>query len=121
MSHLFPFSQLTTQAAQTVFWYSFGLYCVNLAVGVAAQLRLYHFGRAHHVLYFVVCVSAGAALVTRWHPAMLLTVLALACIPTTKPRSKHGSGLHVVFALVGFLGYSYSAAAHLGWMPYWMP
>jgi hypothetical protein len=95
-----------SQWSQWVFWAAFGLYVVNLGVGVVAQLRLYHFGKAHHLLYFIVFASAFIAAVVRFHPALLVTLLALAVMPKTKP----GGWLHPMCAVVGLSGYCWAIA-----------
>lgn len=78
------------------------LYGVNVAVGIAAQTRRMSFGRAHHVLYATVFGSAIAAAVFAFHPALLVTLVALALFPFASPRSK----LHPTLALVGAAGYA---------------
>ena len=73
---------------------AFGLYLLNLAVGVAAQLRLARFGVWHHVLYFGVFASAVAALV-------LAQEAWLAYFPRARPRT----WLHPALGAVGLVGY----------------
>jgi hypothetical protein len=91
------------------FWCAFGLYCVNLVVGAIAQARWYHFGRAHHVLYFVVFAAALVAAVLRFHPAFLLTLAALALMPKTRSqrllRQPFGPYVHPLLAFIGLVGY----------------
>jgi hypothetical protein len=77
------------------------LYAINLGVGLSAALFRARFGIAHHVLYAVVFATAVAALVFAFHPALLLTLLALAAMPTTKPHTAWHPGV----AIVGALGY----------------
>ncbi|MCA9711697.1 MAG: hypothetical protein KDK70_38030 [Myxococcales bacterium] len=77
-----------------------GLYALNLAVGLAAQLGL-RLGWWHHALYAVVFASALAAAAWSLHPALLLTLAALAAMPKTRP----GSRWHPLAALVGLSGY----------------
>lgn len=77
------------------------LYLGNLAVGLTAQLRGTHFGRFHHWLYAFVFAAAIAAALFAWHPALLVTLGALALLPLTKPRTP----AHPTLALVGALGY----------------
>jgi hypothetical protein len=107
-------------ATAFIFWLAFGLYCVNLVVGAVAQVGWYHFGRAHHGLYFVVFVCAVFVAVMYRHPALLLTLGALAVMPKT--RSKHllqkrwGVLIHPTLALIGLLGYSVVAGTILGWL-----
>jgi hypothetical protein len=78
-----------------------GLYASNLAVGVTAQVRGTHFGQLHHWLYAAVFGAAIAVALFAWHPALLLTLTALAALPTTKPRTIW----HPTIAIVGALGY----------------
>jgi hypothetical protein len=87
---------------EIIFYAAFGLYCLNLIVGVVAQLRLYHFGKAHHVLYFFVFVGTGVTTILAFHPTLLLTLLALAFMPKSRPRTWK----HPVCAGVGLLGYA---------------
>ncbi|MFV8752102.1 hypothetical protein ACNOYE_16265 [Nannocystaceae bacterium ST9] len=78
------------------------LYASNLAVGLSAQLRGTHFGRVHHWLYALVFAAALAAAIFAWHPALLLTLAALAALPLTKPRT----AWHPTVAIVGGMGYA---------------
>jgi hypothetical protein len=77
------------------------LYGLNLLVGLTAQLRLLRFGKAHHVLYAVVLAAALAALLVDRHPALVLTVAALAVFPAARPRTIW----HPALALLGLVGY----------------
>ena len=77
------------------------LYAINLAVGLAAQLLRAHFGVFHHWLYAVVFAAAIAAAVFAFHPALLVTLAALAAMPLTKPGSKP----HPSVAVIGASGY----------------
>jgi hypothetical protein len=77
------------------------LYAINLAVGIAAQLRHANFGVFHHWLYALVFAAAVAAAVFAFHPALLLTLLALAIMPLTKPHTVW----HPSVAAAGALGY----------------
>ncbi|KIG17915.1 hypothetical protein DB30_02343 [Enhygromyxa salina] len=77
------------------------LFALNLAVGLSAQVFGAKFGAAHHWLYGVVFTGAIAAAVLAFHPALLLTILALACMPLTKP----GGAAHPAVAVAGALGY----------------
>lgn len=77
------------------------LYAGNLAVGLTAQVRGTHFGQLHHWLYAVVFAAAIAAALFSWHPALLLTLAALAALPSTEPRTPW----HPALAILGALGY----------------
>jgi hypothetical protein len=77
------------------------LYAGNLAVGLAAQVSRAQFGAAHHWLYAAVFLAAIAAAVFAFHPALLVTLAALALMPLTKPRGT----LHPSAAAVGACGY----------------
>jgi hypothetical protein len=81
------------------------LYGLNLCVGAAARFAGARFGVWHHVLYAAVAGSALLATVLAYHPALLLTVAALAVIPVPSARS----GWHPALALVGFSGYLLAA------------
>jgi len=85
------------------FWIVVGLgtYLVNVAVGLLAQFRRKHFGVWHHVLYAVVFGTAIGATVFAFHPALLLTLGALALFPRARPRTR----LHPLLAVVGLAGY----------------
>lgn len=84
-----------------MFYLALTLYMINLAVGAAAQLKHLHFGWFHHALYFAVFLSAIAATIWHFHPALLLTLGVLAYMPKSKP----GTWRHPAAALVGFSGY----------------
>lgn len=77
-----------------------GLYALNLVVGLSAQFGL-RVGLWHHVLYALVFAGALAAAVWSFHPALLLTLAALAVMPKTRP----GSPWHPLMALLGLGGY----------------
>ncbi|WP_146158699.1 hypothetical protein [Enhygromyxa salina] len=77
------------------------LYACNLAVGVSAQMFHAKFGAVHHWLYGVVFTAAIAATVLAFHPALPITILALAIMPLTKP----GGAAHPAVATAGALGY----------------
>ena len=77
------------------------LYAINLAVGVAAQLFHASFGAFHHWLYAIVFAAALAAAVFAFHPALLVTLAALAAMPLTKP----GKAPHPAIAMLGACGY----------------
>ncbi len=79
----------------------FGLYVLNLLVGLAAQFRLARFGLWHHGLYLVVFVSAVLALVFAREWWLLLTVGCLALFPRARPRT----WLHPTLGVVGLVGY----------------
>lgn len=87
---------------QTLIWLvAFGLYLLNIGVGLVAQFAHYHFGVAHHVLYFVVFASALLATATMLHPLLCLTLSALAYMPLAKP----GTWVHPTVAVFGLSGY----------------
>ena len=77
------------------------LYASNLGVGLAAQLFGARFGVFHHLLYAAVFIAAGLAALLAFHPALLVTLVALALMPKTKP----GTPTHPGVAVVGALGY----------------
>ncbi len=89
--------------ASTVPWFGigFGLYGVNLIIGVLAQTRQMHFGVWHHVLYFIVFWAAALATLFTWNAFLLLTIAALAVMPKSKP----GTWRHPLIALIGLCGY----------------
>ena len=77
------------------------MYLINLGVGLCAQRLGASFGAAHHLLYALVFAAALAATAFAFHPALLLTLAALAAMPLTKP----GRPAHPALAGVGALGY----------------
>ena len=77
------------------------LYAINLGVGLSAQVLDTKFGVLHHWLYALVFAGAIAAAVFSFHPALLVTLAALALMPSTKPRTPR----HPAVACVGALGY----------------
>ena len=84
-------------------WIAIGLgaYALNLGVGLLAQLGGHRFGVWHHVLYAVVFATAVLAAVLAFHPALIVTLLALAAFPKARPRTV----LHPTLAAFGLLGY----------------
>ncbi len=82
-------------------WIGLGPYLLNCVVGLAAQLRHWHFGVWHHVLYAVVFATAIATTIVAFHPALILTLAALAVFPKARPRT----AAHPTLAAVGALGY----------------
>ncbi len=85
----------------SVWWVGFGLYLVNIGVGIAAQFGIFRIGKAHHLLYFLVFLSALGAFFAVLHPLQLLTVSALLYMPLTRPPSLR----HPIVALLGLFGY----------------
>ena len=77
------------------------LYAINLGVGLSAQVLHTELGALHHWLYALVFAAALAACIFSFHPALLVTLVALALMPTTKPRTLR----HPAIASVGALGY----------------
>ncbi len=88
-----------------VFQLGLALYGLNLCVGAAARFAGARFGVWHHVLYAAVAVSALLAAVLAFHPALVVTLAALAVIPVPSARS----GWHPALALLGFSGYLVAA------------
>ena len=80
------------------------LYVTNCMVGVSAQLGLARFGVWHHVLYAVVFASTIAALLFAFHPALIVTTLALAVFPRARPRTYW----HPALAVIGLAGYLFA-------------
>ena len=78
-----------------------GLYSLNLLVGLAAQLRLAHFGVWHHLLYLGVVVSTLAAL---WFVGVYSLMVTLICLALL-PRSRPGGWQHPALGLLGYAGY----------------
>jgi hypothetical protein len=79
----------------------FTAYLLNFGVGLMAQLGGRRFGSWHHVLYAVVCISSGLAALLAFHPALVVTLAALAAFPKARPRTV----LHPTLAVIGLLGY----------------
>ncbi len=78
-----------------------GLYALNLAVGLVAQLKGVKFGVIHHGLYAVVFAGAIAAAVFEFRPALVLSLAALAGMPKARPHT----WTHPTLAALGGLGY----------------
>lgn len=78
------------------------LYVLNMLVGTAAKLRGTRFGVWHHVLYAIVFAAALAAAVLDLHPALLVTLAALAAMPTVSARTLW----HPLLATVGLAGWA---------------
>lgn len=78
------------------------VYVLNMLVGLAAKLRGTRFGVWHHVLYAVVLAAALLALVLDFHPALLVTLTALAALPAVPARTVW----HPVLATLGLCGWA---------------
>ncbi len=85
------------------------LYLSNLMLGLGLQLRLWRLDRAkwiHHLLYFLVFVSAAAVTYAllraggRWW-GLLPTLACLFALP----RAKGGTRWHMLLTVTGLLGY----------------
>ena len=72
-------------------------------MGLAAQLLHANFGVLHHGLYAVVFAAAIAATIFAFHPALLVTIVALAVMPRTRPATLAHPGVACLGAL-GYLG-----------------
>ena len=77
------------------------LYVLTMAVGLVAQVWRVRFGRLHHVLYFTVFAASAAALWLEFHPGLVVTLAALAALPTARSRTVW----HPTLAAIGLLGY----------------
>lgn len=87
-------------------WIGLGPYLVNCIVGVVAQTQGRRFGVWHHVLYAVVVVTSLAATYLAFHPALLVTLAALAAFPRARPRTL----AHPALAVLGLGGYAVALA-----------
>lgn len=96
---------IPTPYSAWILWSAFALYAANMLVGVVAWRGWYTFGKAHHVLYFVVFAAAVAAAIFAFHAALMITIAALATMPLTRPHKWQ----HPVVAIVGFAGYCVAA------------
>ena len=94
----------------TIFLTGLALYAFNLLLGILAWRKRMHFGWFHHFVYALVFAGAIAATVFAFHPALFLTLFALALLPATRPRSFAHPGL----AVVGFLGYVVALLGQIG-------
>ncbi|GEM_PF-3679665 len=83
------------------FYVGFGLYSVNVLVGLWARFGGGRFGMFHHILYASVLLGALTAIVCSYHPALLLTLAVLASFPLVSSRS----WLHPALAILGAAGY----------------
>lgn len=105
-SHAVPYTPGTVVPA--VLYVAALVYALNVAVGLGAQFGGMRFGPWHHILYAVVCITAGAALVFAFEVGLLVTVAALAAFPFARPRTP----LHPSLAAVGATGYVLALLAH---------
>ena len=78
------------------------LYVLNMLVGTAAKLRGTRFGVWHHVLYAVVFGAALLATLIDFHPALVVTIIALAAMPKVPARTVW----HPVLATLGLAGWA---------------
>lgn len=72
-----------------------------MLVGVVAQTSRIRFGAVHHALYATAFAGAIAAAVLEPHPGLLVTLGALAALPSARPRTIW----HPALAALGLLGY----------------
>lgn len=79
------------------------VYLLACAVGLAAQVGRLRFGAWHHRLYALVVAATLAAAALEFHPALLLTLAALAALPRARPRTPWHAGL-AALGLLGHLG-----------------
>jgi len=79
----------------------FGLYVLNLLVGLAAHFRLAHFGIWHHGLYLVVFIGTATAMIFAREWWLSLTIGCLALFPKARPRT----WLHPTLGMLGLIGY----------------
>ena len=77
------------------------LYLGNVTIGLLAQFFGRRFGVWHHVLYAAVFAGAIAATVAAFHPALVVTLAALAVFPRARPRTPW----HPALAAIGLVGY----------------
>lgn len=96
-------------AAVVVTLSAFSLYLGNVTIGVLARFFGRRFGILHHVAYATVFAAATVALLTEYHPALWITLGALAAFPRARPRS----AWHPTLAAIGALGYLLALATHL--------
>lgn len=68
-----------------------------MLVGLAALIGGYHFGRAHHALYFIVTVTILGGLLVARDPLLLVTLICLLLLSRFRARSFW----HPFFAVVG--------------------
>lgn len=90
-----------TFASKVIYGFGFGFYCLNVLVGIIAQLKLYHFGKAHHYLYFIVFSLAILAFLFTFKPVLVITLLSLAILPKSRPWTYK----HPLLGVLGLLGY----------------
>jgi hypothetical protein len=83
------------------FHIGFGLYAANMVVGLLARFARIRFGALHHLFYAIVFAGAIGAALFAFHPALLLTLAALAVLPFVTAKSR----LHPGLATLGFGGY----------------
>lgn len=79
------------------------LYLAACGVGLAARYGGLRFGAWHHRLYALVVAATVAATMAEFHPALLLTLAALAALPRARPYTAYHPGL-AWLGLVGYLG-----------------
>jgi hypothetical protein len=76
------------------------LYGGTMGVGLLARTRGARFGAWHHLLYALVFAAVLAAAATHYHPALWLTLAALAALPLAPART----AWHPLLATTGFAG-----------------
>jgi len=78
-------------------------YFLTMALGIAARTKRRSFGKWHHVMYGLCCVTLVVAIIM--HPSSLhvVPVAALLMLPLTRPRI---SRTHDMVGVFGALGYA---------------
>lgn len=75
------------------------VYTITMCVGILAHTTTIRFGRVHHILFFLCCVTTIAALLFPLNWKCTLPAIILFCMPFTKK----GSTWHILLASIGFL------------------
>ena len=77
------------------------IYLATTSLGVTAAIRHTRFGRWHHVMFFLSCVSALIAAVLEFHWLTLLPILCLTAMPFTRGGRRD----HIVIGTIGALSW----------------
>lgn len=77
------------------------IYLATTLLGVSAAIRHTRFGRWHHVMFFLSCVSALITAVLEFHWLILLPMLCLTALPFTRGGRRE----HIVIGSIGALSW----------------
>lgn len=79
------------------------MYALTMSLGLAARYRSVSFGRWHHALYALTCISMAWSLFGEPQVSHIPGVVVLALLPATRPRTSRRHDLLAIAGLVSFI------------------